>query len=333
MKVLVYGAGVIGCYLTHVLCRAGNDVTLLARGDWKRTLETKGLTIRHHLQRKTTLDHPCVIEQMDFSQHYDVVFSAMAYHQVSAVLDDLAAADTNCVVLVGNNLSAGDMETYIETHSKTEKDILFGFQATAGKREKEYAVCERMGAGAMDIGFLDAPAPERLKQVMGQLFANTDYKLRWHDSMENFLKCHAAAILPLCYLAYETGCDFTKTTGKRRRVSMEASAEGYDLLLRLGCAIVPEGDDSYYRPGPKKLVMEFLLFIMSKTVAGELMAAAHCRHAVLEMEAMDTAWSELRAKLPGFPMPGWNALRATMPDWETLRQIYGMGDRSHAGTK
>lgn len=32
MKVLVYGAGVIGCYLTHVLCEAGNDVTLLTRG-------------------------------------------------------------------------------------------------------------------------------------------------------------------------------------------------------------------------------------------------------------------------------------------------------------
>ncbi len=30
MKVLVYGSGVIGCYLAHVLCTAGNDVTLLA---------------------------------------------------------------------------------------------------------------------------------------------------------------------------------------------------------------------------------------------------------------------------------------------------------------
>lgn len=29
MKVLVYGAGVIGCYLAHVLCSAGNDVTLI----------------------------------------------------------------------------------------------------------------------------------------------------------------------------------------------------------------------------------------------------------------------------------------------------------------
>ena len=37
MKVLVYGSGVIGSYLVHVLCVAGNDVTVLARGKWKET--------------------------------------------------------------------------------------------------------------------------------------------------------------------------------------------------------------------------------------------------------------------------------------------------------
>jgi 2-polyprenyl-6-methoxyphenol hydroxylase-like FAD-dependent oxidoreductase len=61
MKVLVYGSGVIGCYLAHVLCTAGNDVALLARGQWKEQLQQNGLRIRHHLQRKTTLDHPKII--------------------------------------------------------------------------------------------------------------------------------------------------------------------------------------------------------------------------------------------------------------------------------
>ncbi len=61
MKVLVYCSGVIGCYLAHILCTAGNDVTLLARGPWKQQLQQNGLRIRHHLQRKTTLDHPRVI--------------------------------------------------------------------------------------------------------------------------------------------------------------------------------------------------------------------------------------------------------------------------------
>ncbi|MDE6846430.1 MAG: NAD-binding protein [Lachnospiraceae bacterium] len=54
MKILVYGAGVIGCELAHVLKKSGNDVTLLARGEWKETLKKRGLVIRHYLQRKTT---------------------------------------------------------------------------------------------------------------------------------------------------------------------------------------------------------------------------------------------------------------------------------------
>ena len=45
MKVLVYGAGAIGCHLTHVLCDAGNEVTLPARGKWKEQLRENGLRI------------------------------------------------------------------------------------------------------------------------------------------------------------------------------------------------------------------------------------------------------------------------------------------------
>lgn len=40
MRVLVYGSGVIGSYLAHVLCTAGNDVTMrtgfLSAGNTRR---------------------------------------------------------------------------------------------------------------------------------------------------------------------------------------------------------------------------------------------------------------------------------------------------------
>jgi hypothetical protein len=113
MKVLVYGAGVIGCYLAHVLCQAKNKVTLLARGAWRETLEENGLTIHHHLQRKTTTDHPEIVGQVDASQHYDVVFTVMQFQQMQLILDDLARIDTMLVVLVGNDLSAPAMEREI----------------------------------------------------------------------------------------------------------------------------------------------------------------------------------------------------------------------------
>lgn len=34
MKILVFGAGVLGCNLARNFFRAGKDVTLLARGAW-----------------------------------------------------------------------------------------------------------------------------------------------------------------------------------------------------------------------------------------------------------------------------------------------------------
>ncbi|MBE7004026.1 MAG: hypothetical protein E7425_07045 [Ruminococcaceae bacterium] len=37
MKVLVFGAGVIGGQLAHALSLSGNDVTVVARGAWVAT--------------------------------------------------------------------------------------------------------------------------------------------------------------------------------------------------------------------------------------------------------------------------------------------------------
>ena len=57
MRILVYGAGVLGCELAHVLMQ--NKRTLsrcFARGEWKEMIDQKGLVIRHWVQRKTTTE-------------------------------------------------------------------------------------------------------------------------------------------------------------------------------------------------------------------------------------------------------------------------------------
>ena len=110
MKVLVYGAGVIGCYLAHVLGTAGNDVTLLARGQWKEQLQQNGLMIRNHLQRRTTLDRPRVIGSTQEDDTYDAVFAVMPYNKMQAILEPLAAIHSPVVVLVGNNMSPAVMQ-------------------------------------------------------------------------------------------------------------------------------------------------------------------------------------------------------------------------------
>lgn len=47
MKILVFGAGVLGCNLANDLFRAGKDVTLLARGKWAQEIQENGLRIKN----------------------------------------------------------------------------------------------------------------------------------------------------------------------------------------------------------------------------------------------------------------------------------------------
>ena len=75
MRILVYGAGVQGCQLAHSLAQnKKNVVTLLARGEWKEVIDQKGLTIRHMLQRKTTVDRMQTTDVLAPEDVYDLVF-------------------------------------------------------------------------------------------------------------------------------------------------------------------------------------------------------------------------------------------------------------------
>ena len=322
MKVLVYGAGVIGCYLAHALCAAGNDVTLLARGEWKRQLEARGLVIHHKLQRTTTVDHPNIVEAPG-NAAYDAVFAVMQHQQMARILDDLARADSPLVVLVGNNMSAPEMEARILERSNAPKAVLFGFQGTAGCREAERVVCVHYGGGSMSLGGLHCEASDALKAKIAGLFAGTKYHLTWMPDMDAWYRCHLAFILPVACVCYATGCDLRRSTRAQRRQIVDATAEGEALLKALGYPILPPGEEAYYRPGPKRAMLAAMLFAMAKTVVGDLAASDHCRHAVAEMEGLDAAWEEMRAKLPGFSMPNWDALRTARPDWQALRRLYG----------
>lgn len=333
MKVLVYGAGVIGCYLTHVLCAAGNDVTLLARGEWKEHLECGGMAIRHVLQRKTTIDHPKIAGGMR-EEAYDAVLAVMQHQQMWGILDDLAGANTPLVVLVGNNMSAPEMERYIQAHTKVPKTVLFGFQGTAGRRENGKVICARLGGGSMSIGALHSEASKESQARITALFQGTKYALEWMPNMDAWYKCHVACILPICYLCYTTGCNLRHSNRRQRKQLLDAIIEAYALLTELGYPLLPPGEEDYCKPGFKQKLMAALMFVMAKTVIGDLAASDHCRHAVTEMEGLDNAWAELRAEKPAFPMPNWDALRGATPNWAILHQQYENKEGAHhCGTK
>lgn len=321
MKILVYGAGVIGGQLVHALTISGNDVTVIARGAWKEALEKDGLRIRHYIQKKDTTDHPRVLEKPD-GQRYDIAFAVMQYRQMERILEDLAAVNCPIVVLVGNNLSVSEMERRILRAAASPKEVLFGFGSTAGTRENGKLTTVHTGDGKLTIGKPHAEVTAAEKTLLKRLFAGSRMSISWCDDMDAWLKYHAAFILPVVYLCYKTGCDLTKSTKEDRKLLLDAVGDAYHLLMALGYPVRPVGDEKNLEPGISNQLVKLVIYWMSRTRLGALCTTEHCRHAPQEMEDLDKAFQGLRARKPDFPMPHYDELYTMMPSWEEIRNTY-----------
>ena len=301
MKILVYGAGVIGCELAHRLCKAGNKVTVLARGKWKQDIDANGLVIRHYAQLHTSVNRVATIEKLEPDDVYDIIFVAVQYGQVEQLLPHLAANQSRSIVLVGNNMGAGETARAL----LPAKQLAFGFQGTGGRREGGRVISVHAGVG-MTIGGLGAPLSAAFRSRIEEAFAGTRYRLTWENNMDAWLKCHMAFILPLAYLCYATNFHLRRTTIRQRNTAIEAAGEGYAVLKKLGIPIRPAGSDETLRQNRKKI--QALLWVMAKTPLGRLAASDHCKNAGEEMMALDAAFEALRGRT-SLPTPSWSSLR------------------------
>lgn len=246
MKVLVYGAGVLGSYLAHVLVRGGHDVTVLARGKRAEELERNGVVIRHYFQRRTTIDQVRVIRTLEEDEGYDLIFVVMTYSDFPSVLPILAANRSRHIVLVGNNADARRMQMELQNMSRTEKQVAFGFQISGGRRENGRIVCIR-GGGQMVLGGLDGPIPFR--PLLEKAFDTVKYKLIFHEDMDAWLKNHIVPIIALTSALFAKGGSLRELARDKEmlRQIIAAIGEGFDVLEALGYMMTPASQAKLFR--------------------------------------------------------------------------------------
>ena len=86
MRACIVGAGSVGCLVGARLARAGVEVTLVARGEHLRALQTKGLTLVESDGSSTVHRLRAVATSAEAGEHDLVVLSTKA-HQVAAVAE------------------------------------------------------------------------------------------------------------------------------------------------------------------------------------------------------------------------------------------------------
>lgn len=105
MRICVYGAGAVGGALAVRLKLAGQDVTVIARGEHGRAIREQGLTLIAG-ERRDTVQLPCVEDAAALRQVPEVVFVTVKQTQLPAIaasLRDMAAGGAR-VVLAMNGI-------------------------------------------------------------------------------------------------------------------------------------------------------------------------------------------------------------------------------------
>lgn len=320
MRILVYGAGVLGCELAHALIQnKKNVVTLLARGEWKEMIDQKGLTIRHWVQRKTTVDRVQTIDTLAPDDCYDLVFVVMQAGQLPQVLPILKENKSSYFVFVGNDPQAKQV---LEAMQRPADKVAFGFQNTAGRREHDRVVSVYASAG-MTVGGATTPLSGAFRTRLKTAFDGVKYKLSFYGDMDEWLKCHAAFILPICYVCYACNGDLRRATKQQRGAILDAAYEACEMLKAIGIPVNDADNTENFKPGTAgRRQMEAMLFVMAKTPLGRLCASDHAMHAVGEMRYLDDAFEAMR-KQAGTAMPMWEKLRSEMPSWDALQKTNG----------
>jgi 2-dehydropantoate 2-reductase len=92
MKICVIGGGgAIGGYLAVMLARAGNDVTVVARGATLAAIKERGLALIMDDQPEPLVAQVKAVEKIRDAETPDVVILAVKAHQVEPIIEDLAA--------------------------------------------------------------------------------------------------------------------------------------------------------------------------------------------------------------------------------------------------
>ena len=317
MRILVYGAGVLGCELAHVLLQnKKNDVTCWHAGSGRSASTRRVWSSANGCSAKPRWTGCAPSTSWPRRTFYDLVFVVLQAGQLPDVLPVLKANRSPYFVFVGNDPHAKQV---LEAMQRPADKVAFGFQNTAGRRERDRVVSVHTGVG-MTVGGATAPLSGTFRIRLKTAFDGTKYKLTFYSDMDEWLKCHIAFILPVCYVCYACNGDLTRATKQQRAAILDAAYEGCEMLKALGIPVNDAENTDYYKPGTAgRRKMDAMVLAMAKTPLGRLCASDHAMHAVKEMQYLDEAFEALR-KQAGTAMPMWEKLRNEMPAWNTLQK-------------
>jgi 2-dehydropantoate 2-reductase len=259
VRVCIVGAGAIGGLLAVRLAVAGEEVSVLARGDTLTAARTKGLTLIE--PDGSVVVSPPVAASADVAElgTHDVVLLALKAHQISAVADRLPVLyhDRTVVVPVqngvpwwffqrlggpfdGHRLESLDPDGTIEQHIPADR-VIGCIAYPAAEREKP-GVVRLVEGDRFPVGELDGTKTERVA-ALAATFTAAGFTSRVLTDIRSHLWVKAWGNLAFNPISALTGatlveiCQWPPTRALAARMMREAGEVAEKLGLRLRVSI------------------------------------------------------------------------------------------------
>lgn len=305
MKILVYGAGVLGSLYAARLQVAGHEVSILARGQRLADLREHGIVLEDARTGERTTTWINVVETLAPEDAYDLVIVLLRKNQVSAILPVLAANQRTPNVLFMVNNAAGP-EEYVQVLDRER--VVLGFPGAGGAREGHVIRYAIAGARVQPttVGELNGWVTPRL-QVIVDVLESAGFPVATCANMDARLKTHVALVSPLANALYLAGGDNYRLAKTRDGVVLlvRGVREGLRVLRALEIPITPR-KYQVLQWLPEPLLVAWLQRGLA-TERAELGLARHANAARDEMQKLAEEFRGL-ARRSGVPTPALDQL-------------------------
>lgn len=305
MKILVFGAGVLGSLYAAKLQQSGQDVTILARGERLRQIRENGILLREEGSAEISATPVRVIDHLEADAYYDWILVIVRRNQLEGALEALRA-NTTCPNVLFMHNNAGGWAAQVDALGS--RRVLLGFPGAGGGREGNvvtYVISPRQGQPTT-VGELDGRITMRLHEICAA-FEGAGFPAAISQNMDAWLKTHAVLVSPMANAVYMAGGSTHRLAETRDGLVLlvRAVKEGLAALAALGIPITPFKYE-ILRCLPEPL----LVAVLHKSLASERAELGLARHANAARDEMEALAVEVRALIlqAGQPAPAFEML-------------------------
>lgn len=235
MKILIYGAGVIGCLYGALFSETDNQVVIYARGNRLNCLQEKGLLyLREGKIKRANVQITAKPEEMG---KYDLILLAVKGNQVRQALEELKGDMGDTILTMVNTT-----DTYEEWESICGKGrIIPGFPGAGGgwKDDILEASLTPKWVQATTLGEAGNDKKEIIKKIEN-LFREAGIPYKKTTDMHTWQLCHLALVVPLADVYYNTS-DPAKAYADKKAMKDAAISlkNNFKMLKKCGLKITP----------------------------------------------------------------------------------------------